>query len=256
MRNLPHKKQYSKNSWEPVSRWYDHIVGKKGHYYHQKVIIPNVIRIVGSSNSRLLDLACGQGVLARHLGEQVDYTGVDISPSLIKRARQQSHKQRFIIGDASAPLPLNPNSFDWVTCILAIQDIEHADAMIAHAAKYLRHSGKMVVVMNHPCFRIPRATSWQEDAGTRYRRVNGYMTPRTIPIRSTPSQGDRSPAVMSYHRPLSDYFHWLAEAGFVVTQLEEWVSDKQSSGSKARMENRARKEFPLFLCLVATVKNL
>jgi len=33
--------------------------------------------------------------------------------------------------------------------------------------------------------------------------------------------------------------------------MEEWISDKKSTGAKARMENRSREEFPLFLALLA-----
>jgi hypothetical protein len=33
--------------------------------------------------------------------------------------------------------------------------------------------------------------------------------------------------------------------------MEEWISDKQSSGKFAKMENRSREEIPLFLLLQA-----
>jgi hypothetical protein len=34
-----------------------------------------------------------------------------------------------------------------------------------------------------------------------------------------------------------------------MTAMEEWVSDKKSTGKFATVENRARAEFPLFLTL-------
>jgi len=43
----------------------------------------------------------------------------------------------------------------------------------------------------------------------------------------------------------------LKEAGFVIEMLDEWCSDKQSTGSKAKMENRSRDEIPMFLAIVA-----
>ena len=46
----------------------------------------------------------------------------------------------------------------------------------------------------------------------------------------------------------------LQQAGFVIQLIEEWGSDKSSVGSAARMENRSRQEFPLFLALKA-IKN-
>jgi len=37
----------------------------------------------------------------------------------------------------------------------------------------------------------------------------------------------------------------------VIANLEEWTSDKVSFGKSARSENRARREFPLFLAIKA-----
>jgi hypothetical protein len=38
--------------------------------------------------------------------------------------------------------------------------------------------------------------------------------------------------------------------------MEEWCSDKKSEGAAARMEDRARKEFPLFLTILASKVHL
>lgn len=54
------------------------------------------------------------------------------------------------------------------------------------------------------------------------------------------------------HRPLQYYFKAQAKAGFAVTRPEEWISHNASdSGHRARDENPARKEIPLFLYLRA-----
>jgi len=66
-----------------------------------------------------------------------------------------------------------------------------------------------------------------------------------------PSKREASEKTFSYHRPLSLYITALAKAGFVVDGMEEWVSNKKSTGGQAKRENRARKEIPLFLTLCA-----
>ena len=43
----------------------------------------------------------------------------------------------------------------------------------------------------------------------------------------------------------------LKEAGFFIELNEEWCSDKKSTGKMAKVENRCRSEFPLFLTFVA-----
>ena len=46
----------------------------------------------------------------------------------------------------------------------------------------------------------------------------------------------------------------LTDNGFLITNIEEWVSPKKSEGPMAIIEDRARNEFPLFLAIKA-VKN-
>ena len=248
-----------RGGWEKVSGWYGKIVGEKGHYYHRQVIMPNVQRLLMLKDCecfKLVDLACGQGVLARQLPRQVEYWGLDLSKSLIKAAKagaKGKKQHKFVVGDATKRHSELPSDADWVTIILALQDIEHADKALKQAASYLKPGGRLLLVINHPCFRIPRQSHWgvDEKKKLQYRRLDSYLSQRAIPIRTEPSKEQLSPVVHSHHRPLSCYFQWLNEAGFAVEQMEEWVSDKKSTGSKAAMEDRARKEFPLFLALVA-----
>ncbi len=77
------------------------------------------------------------------------------------------------------------------------------------------------------------------------------MTQLAIPITTHPGHGEKSEITWSYHVPLSKYVEMLSEHGFVIEKLEEWISDKHSVGDTAKMENRARKEFPLFMALLA-----
>ena len=71
-----------------------------------------------------------------------------------------------------------------------------------------------------------------------------------IPVSMHPGMKN-SPVTWSFHHSLQDYSNMLFDAGFCIEKLEEWSSDKESEGKKAKMENRARNEFPLFLCIIA-----
>ena len=81
--------------------------------------------------------------------------------------------------------------------------------------------------------------------------INRYMSPLEIPIQAAPSRGKDSPILRTFHRSLSDITQILTDNKLVITHLEEWCSNKESTGKYAKMENRAREEFPLFLTLVA-----
>jgi len=240
-------------NWNESEGWYSRCVGEKGHYYHTSVILPEVLRLLNlKKGESLLDLGCGQGVLFRHLPKGVDYVGVDASEALIKEAQRLS-PGAFYTADATEPLPIEKKDFDAACFILSLQNIEFPDRAIANGARHLKKGGKLLLVLNHPCFRIPRQSQWgvDEQSKLQYRRLNLYMSPQKIPIQTEPSRGKDSAVTYSFHFPLSDYAAWLAKENCAIIGLEEWCSDKKSEGPRAKMEDRARREFPLFLALSA-----
>lgn len=245
------------SSWDAAEKWYSGCVGEKGHYYHQAVVLPNALRLLDlPSASSLIDLGCGQGVLARQLPQKLIYCGVDLSKKLVDEAKRTTKRAlcSFVVSDASAKkLPVDKHDFDRACFILSLQNMENGEAAIANAARHLQEGGKLLIVLNHPCFRIPRQSAWGVDAAAKlqYRRVNRYLTPMNIPLQINPGKGEKSAIFYSYHHPLSHYSEWLSKRGFVIQNMEEWLSDKKSEGSAARMEDRAREEIPLFLALVA-----
>ncbi len=230
-------------SWEAVDKWYDDLVGTKGHYYHEHVILPKLIPMLKlDQSSALLDIGCGQGILARSLPKGINYHGVDLSPSLIKSA-SKSKSHNFSVADACKPF--NVGMFTHAVALLSLQNMEHPDCAIKNAANHLSSNGVFICVLNHLCFRIPRQSCWGVDQSKKlqYRRIDRYLTAMKIPIQI------QKETVMSFHHSLSDYSRWLYEAGFCIELIEEWISDKESIGAAAKMENRCRKEFPLFLTI-------
>jgi ubiquinone/menaquinone biosynthesis C-methylase UbiE len=247
-------------SWQSVSKWYDESVGEKGHYYHQSLIIPRVLKLLGLNSYKdisLLDLACGQGVLARALPEEVSYVGLDLAKDLIRLARQHSRPHlQYEVADVTGSLPIKKMDFTHATVILALQNIEEPLKVFQNVARHLQSGGRFIIVLNHPCFRIPRQSSWGVDQENKlqYRRINRYMSPLKIPIQAHPSKGEKSANTWSFHHALSDYSRWLQETGFTIDLIEEWCSDKSSEGKMAKMENRSRAEFPLFMAIMAIKK--
>lgn len=246
-----------KTSWQKVGEWYDGIVGESGSYYHQHVILPNILPLLDlKKDSALLDLGCGQGVLAGAIGRDIDYLGLDAAKFLLQKAKARHKNRTFMLADITKPLPLTKDRlFTHAAIILALQNVQDPEKVFQNLKSHLAPKASLVIVLNHPCFRIPRQSSWGFDEATKtqYRRLNSYMTSQKIPIQAHPSQKDASQHTWSFHHPLSDYFRFLSSAGFAVERLEEWCSDKVSTGKAARWENRARKEFPLFLALKATL---
>ncbi len=247
-----------KTSWEKSSQWYNKLVGQQGHYFHEHVIIPKILTLLGlTESSKVLDIGSGQGVLARFLPKQVSYIGIDLSPTLIATAQRQDHNKhhQYLVADATKSLPTPHQSFTHVIFLLSLQNIERADAAIQQASHALMAQGTLVVVLNHPCFRIPRQSGWGTNSENKlqYRYINRYLSDLQIPIQMHPGQ-DKSQLTWSFHHALSTYTSYLFHNGFLIEQLEEWTSDKHSEGKHAKKENRSRSEIPLFLALKAIKK--
>jgi ubiquinone/menaquinone biosynthesis C-methylase UbiE len=250
------KKHPVSTSWQPVNKWYNAAVGEQGHYYHQTIIIPYTLKLLNlKKDSTLLDLACGQGIFGRSIPSHISYVGLDIAPDLIRAARQYDKEPHhtYKVADITHPLPLQNALFTHAIIILALQNISDPKIVFQHIAQHLQPGGQCVIVLNHPCFRIPRQSSWQVDEAnkTQYRRIDRYMSPMEIPIQAHPSQKQGSPQTWSFHFPLSTYTTYLYEAGFQIALIEEWCSNKVSTGKMAKMENRSRDEIPLFMALSA-----
>jgi ubiquinone/menaquinone biosynthesis C-methylase UbiE len=141
--------------------------------------------------------------------------------------------------------------------VLAIQNIANVQQVFEEVHRVLASGGRFVLVLNHPAFRVPKASSWGFDdaAHAQYRRVDKYLSAQTVQILMHPGlaggpKGDAT--TLSYHRSLQDYFKAFAKSGFAVTRLEEWISHRTSQrGPRADAEDTARKEIPLFLMLEA-----
>jgi len=274
------------SSWEHVADWYDDLLEERGSDHHEYVILPNTLRLLAPrEGEKVLDVACGQGILCRKLaGLGVPTIGVDAAPSLIAAAQRLAEKQtssasmQFHVGDARSLEGLGLKNLDGATCIMALMNINPLEPVMSGIASSLRAGGRVVVVVLHPAFRAPGQTSWgfeESSAGNalkdkkrdghddskrksagkfrQYRRVDGYLSPGVRDIVMNPgatAKGKDPIVTQTFHRPIQAYVNAFAKAGLLVSALEEWPSARSSEpGPKAAEENRIRREIPMFLAI-------
>lgn len=245
-------------AWENVATWYDKLVGDEGSDYHRNVILPAAVRLLAPrQGERVLDLCCGQGVFCRLLvsHDVGQVLGVDASPTLIEMAKARFSDPRieYRVADARDLGPLANGTFDAAACLMAVQDMDDIQAAFAGMARALKVGGRAVVIMMHPCFRVPRQSSWgwDEQQKAQYRRIDRYLLPLDVPITTHPG-GKTGEYTTFFHRPLSAYLTALGSVGLGVVACEELVSHHVSqAGTHSRGENRARQDFPIFLALKA-----
>jgi SAM-dependent methyltransferase len=247
------KKSPKRTSWDPVAEWYNGWVGKKGSYYHRNLAIPLTLELLNlKPKERLLDVGAGQGVLAPYISRKgAEYVGLELSKALVKLAiKYHGQDGLFLHGDARG-LPshpkLSPNSFDAAVFLLSIQDMDPLEAVIASVGAVLKPGGRLVILMLHPCFRVPRQSGWGFDERRKltYRRVDSYLRPLAVPMKE-----HRGGVTRSFHRPLETYFNTLSDAGFGLERLRE-VPDAPHKNSKRAKEGAVNPDIPLFLALSA-----
>lgn len=248
-------------SWDPVAAWYDGWVGQAGSKYHRSLAIPAVLELLDPQpGERIIDIGAGQGVLAPYITEaHAHYTGVDASAKLLQRARKHHRSHgTFLLGDARnlRHIPaLAAASFDAAVFLLSIQDMDPLPAVLSSAAWALRSGGRIVILMTHPCFRVPRQSGWGWDADRKlqFRRIDRYLTKLAVPMKS--HGGQQHGSTRSFHRPLHEYINGLANHHLLINCMREVAGDivppVQQHGKAA---DNARDEIPLFLALRAVKK--
>lgn len=274
-----------KTSWDGVADWYDDLLEQNPDSFQKNVLMPNLIRIVDPKKGiTILDLACGQGYFSRAFAANgAKVIGYDISKELIAlalasvqgRTLDTEEKIQFHVTPADSLPFLQNETIDVVTIILALQNIENLAGTLGECSRVLKKGGRLVIVINHPAFRIPQRSDWgwvllrssqarsfegQDDSKGKkkidkyamYRRIDAYMSDARIEIDMTPGEKTTSKkkTTVSFHRPLQSYFKALTKSGFAVIRLEEWISHRKSqAGPRAEEEDRMRKEIPMFVCL-------
>jgi len=261
--------------WGDVAEWYDTLVGDDGSEYHRKIILPGVLRMLergkmDEETPRILDMACGQGVLCRRLAEEgCEVTGVDAAAPLLEAARQRNKRDKLaieymladvteLLDDNDRLIPkLKASMYDAVTIVLSIQNITPLSPVWEACHKLLKPGGKLIVVMMHPCFRVPKQSDWHWDEAsfTQSRLIRQYLGSTDIEIQTHPghaAHGLDDSSTTHFHRPLQAYINTMGNAGLYIDNIQEWASHKTDQvGPKKEAIDRAREEIPLFLALRA-----
>ncbi len=249
-------------SWGVVSDWYDAVVENTEGSFQSRLILPNLTRLMEiKEDESVLDIACGQGFFTREfkkLGANV--SGADISSELIKIATEKSKGEiDYFVTESNNLFFAKNNAFDKACIVLALQNISDLDGTVKEAGRILKKGGKLYLVLNHPAFRVPQKSDWGYDdkKGVQFRKVEQYLSDLMIKIDMNPGEKDikNKKYTVSFHRPLQTYFKVFYKNNFVVSKMEEWVSDKKSEkGLRQKSEDKARNEIPIFMFL-EVIKN-
>ena len=208
-------------AYDDIAEWYDDWIGT--HAMRDDPFFPAVEALMGEVSGRdVLDLACGQGRVARHLaGMGAHVTAVDLSRRLLAIAPRHEAAvpldSTYRHGDARTLAGIPNAAFDGVVCNLALMDIADLAPTLASVARVLRPEGWFVFSILHPCYHTALAYEVQTEDGA-LRAVGAYFTEgHWRSDRRTGPPGK----VGLYHRTLSTYVNALTAAGLLVEAMRE-----------------------------------
>jgi SAM-dependent methyltransferase len=125
---------------------------------------------VVTAGTRLLDIACGPGIVSRAAAERGAVpTGVDVAPGMVEQARSRRPDLEFVEGDALA-LPFADASFGAVTMNFGILHLSDPDTAVAEAARVLAPGGRFAF------------TAWLEEGNAVAEIVSAAVDAHAAPV--------------------------------------------------------------------------
>jgi ubiquinone/menaquinone biosynthesis C-methylase UbiE len=117
--------------------------GDTKHYYESMAALANL-----PAGSRVVDCPCGAGPALRALRPGIDYTGVDYSPAMLRRARDRGRERGLgeldLIRAKAEELPLEDSSADLFLSYWGLHCFPDPAAAVAEAARVLKPGGRLV----------------------------------------------------------------------------------------------------------------
>jgi SAM-dependent methyltransferase len=100
-----------------------------------------------TSKSKILDIGCGTGHHVSYLGAKgLDVLGIDISPSMVKKAKENFPHYKFDVADATDTNKFDPNSFTHILCMyFTIYYFEDKKQLFDNAFRWLMPGGYLIV---------------------------------------------------------------------------------------------------------------
>ncbi len=111
-----------------------------GHLVEAKKIFAKYNHTHGS----ILDLGCGTGLLSEALAGDFEFTGIDISKTMLESAAQRGYKTIHKSLDVGL-LEIQDQAYDFVTCLTALLCIENI-APVLHEMRRIARKGILITL--------------------------------------------------------------------------------------------------------------
>jgi len=136
-----------KDTLEDLRAGYDQLYSETSIALHRMEYRWILDRLEPEPGSRILDVACGEGILLREvLRRKSEVWGVDFSATAIHQAQHNIPSGRFSVANGEV-LPYADNSFDYVTNIGSLEHYEHMEYGSQEMARVLKPNGRALILL-------------------------------------------------------------------------------------------------------------
>lgn len=227
--------------WDTNAAFWDEHMGD-GNAFQRLLVGPATERLLAvQPGARVLEIACGNGVMARrlaHMGARVLAT--DFSAAMVARARARGDagiEYRVVDAtDVRQLLALGAGQFDAAVCNMAIMDMAAIQPLMSAVKQLLVPGGCFVFSTVHPCFNsgLMRRVIREEDIEGELRTTYAIEVRDYTHAAASRGLGMIGQPVPQYyfHRTLSEIFGCAFQAGLMLDGLEEPAFDATADAQR------------------------
>ncbi|CAN5855314.1 methyltransferase domain-containing protein [soil metagenome] len=198
-----------------------------------------IVEAVGvNPEDRVLDLACGTGIISRTVAARPGWSGslvaADVNPAMLEVCRQTTAEAGIDVDThqaAAEALPLPDADFDVVVCQFALMFFDDPSSAVAEMARVLKPGGRLALSV----FRSPQHCPGYDHFATAVRRHIGEEAATMV---TSPFAFDNAEGIRSL----------LKQAGFsdIALRIEVEVERFPDPGEMVRMEVESTPLAPVF----------
>jgi SAM-dependent methyltransferase len=246
----------ARDSWDRAADVYSDGQASGRDYYRYDFFGPAQLELCGDVRGlNVLDAGCGNGYFSRALANRgARVTGIDLSPRMIERAKQQEKAEPLgieyrVLDAAALPAGFGPQSFDMVTSCMALLDMPNVDKVFRGVHALLRPGCRFVASITHPCTDTPhRVWELDEKGAKRWLCVDRYFERGSYEYEW--KGWERDFATEGFRAPLEDWFGWILDAGFQVRAYREPRPTGEALRRHPDLEDAARVPYYVLFDLV------
>jgi SAM-dependent methyltransferase len=206
-------------TWAGLSDWWIDEVNHDPAY--EEIVTPLLLELLKPvSGHHLLDIGCGDGrIMADVAKAGAIPIGIDSEHSLLRRAAPHGSVARVSLPSMA---PIASDSVDGAYICLVLEHIDDHDALLSEAARVVRDSGNLVLVINHPIFTAPDSAPIHDSDGETLWRPGQYFEAGWT---DEPAGGG---SIRFHHRSMAELVNSAANAGWSLEVMREvGLTDQQ-----------------------------